>query len=85
MKGQRLLDGTLCGFAPETIADMRQAFDVSWATISARYHEEAAISEARVSLANIVVSLAAHGVTDIAEISRISIDLFDLIESYKHK
>lgn len=85
MKGRLLLDGTLCGFAPDTIAAMRQAFDVSWAVISGRYYDEAAISEARTSLANIIVSLAERGVTEIANMSRISIALIEVIESYKHK
>jgi hypothetical protein len=79
-KGRRLLDGTLRDFAPDVLSTMRHAFNLSWRQLDDRFRTQASVDAARVTLANIIVGLAEHGITDMSEMALQATDLFSIAE-----
>ena len=63
MTARRLIDGA--SFGPDTLKAMGEAFDQAWAQIAGNFGE-AQVDNARLRLAEAMVSVATEGSTDIA-------------------
>ena len=65
MRARRLIDGA--SFGPETIRVMGQAFDQAWAEIAGNFGTlPAAVENARLKLAEAMLSVATEDSTDVA-------------------
>jgi hypothetical protein len=77
MRARRLIDGT--AFGPAAIKAIGQAFDTAWnevePSISGR---PSAVGDARLSLANIVLSLASEDTRDPEPLKRDALRIFQL-------
>jgi len=63
MEARRLINGA--SFGPDTLKAMGKAFDQAWAQIAGNFGE-AQVENARLRLAEAMVSIAAEGSTDVA-------------------
>ena len=65
MRARKLIDGA--SFGPETVRAMGQAFDQAWAEIAGHFGDSPTqIEDARLKLAEALLSLATDGSTDVA-------------------
>jgi hypothetical protein len=65
MKARSLIDGA--SFGPDTIKAMGEAFDQAWAQIAANFSDsQTVIDDARLQLAEALLSVATDGSTDVA-------------------
>jgi hypothetical protein len=65
MKARKLIDGA--SFGPDTVKAMGEALDQAWAEIAGHFGDTAAeIEEARLRLAEALLSVATDGSTDVA-------------------
>jgi len=65
MRARKLMDGA--SFGPETVRAMGQAFDQAWAEIAGHFGDSPTqIEDARLKLAEALLSLATDGSTDVA-------------------
>ena len=65
MRARKLIDGS--SFGPETVKAMGQAFDQAWAEIAAHFGDNPTqIENARLKLAEAMLSVATDGSTDVA-------------------
>jgi len=63
MKARRLIDGA--SFGPDTLKAMGEAFDQAWAQIAGNFGEPQ-VENARLRLAEAMVSVATDGSTDVS-------------------
>jgi hypothetical protein len=63
MEARRLIDGT--SFGPDTLRAMGEAFDQAWAQIAGNFGEPQA-ENARLRLAEAMLSIATDGSTDVS-------------------
>jgi hypothetical protein len=65
MRARRLIDGA--SFGPETVRAMGKAFDQAWAEIAGHFGDNPTqIENARLKLAEALLSVATDGSTDVA-------------------
>jgi hypothetical protein len=65
MRARKLIDAA--SFGPETVKAMGEAFDQAWADIAANFNDsQAVIDDARLKLAETLLSVATDGSTDVA-------------------
>jgi hypothetical protein len=76
MKARQLIGQA--SYGPAVLNVLYQAFDEAWALLAPRYGDNpAAVEAARIQLANIVLSLAGEGATDVAALRDAALKPFD--------
>ena len=79
-KAQQLLDGTLSGYPPPTLALMKEALAKAWPLISRRYQGVEATAQGRLRLAGAIVAVTPPDASDANSIMRMAIDLLNIEE-----
>lgn len=80
MKAQQFLDGSLSGYAPDTLIVMRDAFDQAWSLIEPKYRKSPTLEAARLMLADAVVDVSPRTGADVDTVRRMAMDLFLILE-----
>jgi hypothetical protein len=62
------MTGWIGAFGPEAVKAMAQAFDEAWAEIAENFGRPSEVETARLRLAEAILSIAAEGSTDVAQL-----------------
>jgi hypothetical protein len=77
---RQLIDGTLPGYPPPTLALMKEAFGKGWSLVSHRYQGVEATAEARLRFAAAIVAVTPQDATSADDVARMAIDLMTIEE-----
>jgi hypothetical protein len=80
MQAQQLLNRNASRFGGPTARIMQQAFEEAWAMIAHRWaNDQKATADNRLKLAECIVAVTPDGTTDIDQLKRMALDMFQVI------